>query len=182
MNNNKKETGQILIESLIAITIGVVALVSYLTYLSETIASNRIMNERSVATYIAIEGIEVIKGMLDANYVEGRSWNNNLGSGTANFEVQYNDTNSPSASLGSGAGTFSQRPLRFNSNNGLYSYISGSDTQYYRTVRLRWDESGAPGSSNDSVKVESIVQWEERRTGQNREVIIESFFFDWRWQ
>src|SRR3989338_4130432 len=78
-NNNPKHSnrcrGQLLIESMIAITIVVVGILAVFTLLSESQSLNRVVADRYIGTYLASEGLELIKNLIDKNYIQQLPWN-----------------------------------------------------------------------------------------------------------
>ena len=65
----KSQKGQILIESVVAMSLIVIGLLGILTLLSNSIAFNRNVANKLTATYLA-EGIEVMKSIADENYTQ----------------------------------------------------------------------------------------------------------------
>ena len=85
-------TGQILIEAIIALSALTIGFLGILALLSSSLSLNRVISDNYTATYLAAEGIEVVKNAIDRNYIlqAGGSlvpWNNNLSEGT--YEVEY---------------------------------------------------------------------------------------------
>lgn len=171
----KNNEGQIMIESIIAITVGVIALTGILNLLTNSLGINRDVGQRFTANYLAMEGIEITKSLIDSNYANGDPWNDGLSDGSYEFEY---DTTEPTTSRISDAER-SNNVFYFNSSNGIYSYDStgNTETRFRRTIFIdninRDGEGGA-----DEMKVKSIVEWPEGDS--DREIIIEDHFFDWR--
>lgn len=166
-SNFKKYNGQILIESIVSISIATIGLLGILTLLSRSIYFNRNVTNNLVATYLAAEGIEIIKNIEDTNYANSRRWNLSLDDGS--YEVQYN-TIIPNSI----AGLLSSNPLNFDSSNGvgIYTYTpSQPATTFYRTIQIT-------NISNEEIQVNSIVKWTDK--GEVKEVNLEDHFFDWR--
>ena len=107
MTNDKKmeQAGQILIESVVAVTMILIGLLGVLNLVLNSLRLNRDVSGRLVATYLAAEGIEVVKNIIDTNVIHLRasppdplvlSWNDALAEGS--YEVQW-DTGNPVVSL-----------------------------------------------------------------------------------
>lgn len=160
-----------MIESIIAITIGVVALTGVLNLLTNSLGINRDVGQRFTATYLAMEGIEITKGIINSNYSNGDPWNDGLSRGS--YEFQYNTLNPSDNKINSNSDFRSNSALYFNDSLGLYSYnTTNNQTRFTRTIQIE------PLRDSEEMKVRSVVEWEE---GSNeREIVIEDHFFNWR--
>ncbi len=174
--NRKNERGQILIESIVSISIASVALIGILSILSNAVAAGRGISERFTATYLAAEGIEVVKGIIDINYAQGLAWNADLSTGS--YELSYDTVQSATSGLDSeriSSDLFvtSTLPLHYSVTLGLYSYVSsGALTRFYRTVQVTNVDA-------DELQIVSIVEWEPR-PGKTDSMSVEDHFFNWR--
>ena len=65
--NLKLTKGYVLVESVVAMTIVVVGLLGIFSLLSQSLSLNRVVGDRYVGTYLAAEGIEVVKNIIDNN-------------------------------------------------------------------------------------------------------------------
>lgn len=153
--------GQLLIEAMIAMGIVVVGTVGVLGLLSQALSLNRAVSNQFVGTYLAAEGIEVLRNILDANLIQGREWNSGFRDGV--FEIDYRST----ALENNG-----DRKILFNSSSGRYGYESGEETPFVRTVRVKL-------VGQNEVAVNSIVSWTTRGS-RSFEVNLEDHFFSWR--
>ncbi|MDP3880996.1 MAG: hypothetical protein Q8Q32_02350 [bacterium] len=158
--------GQLLIESLVAITVIAVAILGIFTLSSRSISLNRVVSDQYTATYLAAEGIEVVKNIIDSNVVwQCDAWNNGIPGTGKDYTVNWD-----SESLTEVTGA--PDPMKF--NNGLYEQgIDGEETRFRRKIRL---ENGA---NQNSLSVISTVEW-EGRGGAEFEVILEDIFYNWR--
>ncbi len=162
----KNREGNLLVESIVGISIAVVGLLGILGLLSRSLAINKDVGQKFVATYLAAEGIEVVKSLIDKDYADGNAWNTTVTGGS--YEVSYDSTV---------LGAVSGNPLLFDPANGKYSYAGGNPTLFTRTVDvLEIDNNGDGGT--DEIKVNSVVQWLAR--GVTQEIDLEDHFFDWR--
>ena len=81
--------GSLLIESIVSINIALIGLLGVLGLLSSSLSLNRDMGQKIIATYLAAEGIEVVKNLIDLNYVDGNvAWNERINTGS--YELSYN--------------------------------------------------------------------------------------------
>jgi type II secretory pathway pseudopilin PulG len=159
----KTINGQMLIEAMIAITILIVAIFSIFNLIARAISLNRVVSEQYTATYLASEGIEVVKNMIDQNIQQCKAWNQDITDGA--HEVQYD-----SAALGGVSGD----PLKFDSTRGIYSYQSGDPSVYYRTVVI-----STSGDQNQEIQVVSSVRW-KGRSGSDTQIDVEDHLYNWR--
>lgn len=162
--------GTVLLEVMFAITIMIVGLLAVLRLLSRSISLNRVVSNQLVATYLAEEGIEVAKNILDANTIKigignllnnSNQWNNGFNS--ASHEVDYQSL---------ALETNQNRPLLFDSNTGRYGYSVGSSTPFRRRIDV--DRIG-----NDELRIISRVNW-TIRGGATSTVVLEDHFYNWR--
>ena len=158
----KNNSGYILVEALVASTIIVVGLLGIFSLLSQSLSLNKIVGERYIAVYLAMEGIEIVKNIIDNNVINDQPWNANLSSGT--YEADYND---------SSLEYLSNRPLYFNEQTGFYSYTGGEPTKFFRTIEIQQLGGG------EEIKINSVVKWTTRGDAEF-EVDLEDRFFNWR--
>lgn len=152
--------GEVLMESLIAITVVVIGLLGMFSLLSRSMSLTRVISDRYVAANLAAEGVEVVKNLVDGNVLRRKPWNSGLATGA--YEVVYN---SPDLQ------PFANKTLSFDSANGLYSYNSGGmPTNFTRKIIL--ERVGA-----DEIKVSSIVSWVSRG-GASFETNVEDHFLN----
>jgi len=176
-----------MIESLVGITIATVALLGVLTLLSQSIGANKDVTSEFIATYLAAEGIEITKNIIDTNCARGggggRVWNTGVRQGS--YEFEYDTTaNSggqlPGLRIDIDPSGKSSSPLYYDSVSGLYSYDpSGTPTSFKRTIQIRVDPSGL--GTNVELGIVSVVEW-ALRGGDTEEVVMEDHFFNWRTQ
>lgn len=164
---DSKYSGQMLIEAMVALSILIVSVFSIFALISRAISLNRVVSDQYVASYLASEGIEVVKNMIDTNLKppQCRAWNYGINQGT--YEVAYN-----SAQLLSVSGS----PLNFDENTGVYSYGGGTPTRFLRTVTI--EHFGSPVVE---MRVNARVSW-KGRGGSQSVVDVEDHFYDWRAQ
>lgn len=157
----KNKSGQSLIEAIIAMSIIFFGILGVYGLAARAVSLNRVVADRYIAIYLASEGIELVKNMVDSNILHRRPWNDSLFSGT--YEVEYRDEN---LRLSQG------RKLLFDENNGTYNYTSGKNTTFQRTIKMEILGNG------DELKVNSQVNWLSR--GGDYSVDLEEHFFNWR--
>jgi len=170
------KAGYLIIEMMIGISIAVVGLLGILTLLSRSMSLNRVLSEQFIASYLAAEGIEITKNLIDANIIQSNPWNEGFTNGS--FEADYT-----SLSLASNQ----NQPILFDSANNFYSYQSGNPTPFTRIINIEFINIeligspliGSPFIGSEEMKVNSIVRWTTRGGGKF-EVNLEDHFLNWR--
>lgn len=149
--------GYVLVEVIIALSVLTVGFLSLIYLLNSAIGLNRVVAENYIATYLAAEGIEIVKNIIDTNVLNsGRTWNSGLGDGE--YEVNYNSTDlSP----------YRNRFLNLDNNN-RYTYSSGNPTPFKRKIIIQ--------NSADAIKVISIVSWKSR--AGDSQIQLEDVFYN----
>jgi len=155
-----RESGQLLIESMVGIGIAIVGLLGVITLLSKSVGINRVVSQQFSANYLAAEGVEITKSLIDSNVIKHLPWNN--GFSTGSYEADYTS---------SALGVNQDRFLSVD-GAGFYGYQSGAPSLFKRTIYI---ELIGP----DQIKVNSIVRWGSRG-GSQFEINIEDRFFNWR--
>ncbi|MDP3947142.1 MAG: prepilin-type N-terminal cleavage/methylation domain-containing protein [bacterium] len=156
-----RRRGQLLIEAMIAISVITVGIAGVLALLSQSLTLNRVVADQYTATYLAAEGIEVVKNIIDTNIVNTRPWNQGLTDGA--YEVDFK-----SIVLTPDAG----RQIQFDAATGRFGYQGGTPTNYRRQVLITL-------ISADEVRVNSIVNWITHGSGAFS-LDTEDHFFNWR--
>lgn len=146
---------------MIGISIVVVGLLGILAVSSRSISLNRVISDQFTANYLAAEGIEIVKNLIDANIIQGKPWNQ--GFSTGSFEADYKSLNLESSQ---------NRQILFDASNNFYNYQNGNPTNFVRTINIQL-------VSADEIKVNSVVKWTTRGGGQF-EINLEDHFFNWR--
>lgn len=153
--------GYLLMEVMVAISLLTIGFLAVLSLVSNSISLNRVVSDQFTANYLAMEGIEIVKNLIDSNYLNANPWNQGFTSDS--YEVDYQ-------SIGLEADL--SRRLSFDSTAGFYSYNGDSPTPFRRTIVISLNGS-------DEIKVNSIVEW-TGRGGGDFEVNLEDHFFNWR--
>jgi prepilin-type N-terminal cleavage/methylation domain-containing protein len=162
--HKKKEQGFTLVEVLIAILILAIALTSVFYVLVININDAVAISNNFIASGLAQEGIEVVRNIRDRDWFLSNAWGASLPDGI--YRVQWNSIQCDGA--GQPVGCSVQPLLPFGSNptlgkdsaSGIYSYTSGGNTPFQRTltvstisavekkivVNVNWNERGVPKS------------------------------------
>lgn len=175
----KARDGNILIESIVSVSLILIGLLGVFNLITSSVRQNKDVNLRAAASYLAVEGIEVMKNIVDTDVVSAElPWTNTVGG--SSYEVEYDSDNNPeSAPVDLGEGSTSTTRLVIDNNTGLYRYsIPGNEgnettTPFTRTVTVSINEE-----NSDELIVTSVVGWLER--GEYRQVNLQTIFANWR--
>ena len=153
--------GQTIVEAVVAISALIVGFIGIFTLLSASLHNNRIISDNSIAVYLAAEGVEVTKNILDRNAIAGAPWLSGFSAG--DYEVDY-----ASAALS----PYADRNLFFDAGTNVYDYNSGNTaTTFKRRIRITF-------FGGDEIGVNSIVSWTTGRTQSS--LNLEDHFLNWR--
>ncbi len=167
-----------MIESIVGIslvTIGILGIIVLLT--NSSVFYNTAVNNLR-ATYLAAEGIEVVKNIVDANYVE----NDNQWTPPANgwYYVDYGSGTSGSGNSFTSIANLPSPPIpqnasfvKFDSSNNVYvgpDSPIGENTIFRRIVNIQ--------NKDNYLKVLSYVSWNEGASP--KQVLLEDHFYRWR--
>lgn len=164
-----------MVEALVAISVLVVGFLGIASLLSNSLSLNRVVSDNYRANYLAMEGIELVKNLIDANYIQKCAWNSGFKDGQF-YEVSYD-----SILQGQGQGNCPGNALRnYNSNRylsfdpatGLYSYGGSAPTPFQRRIKITF-------LTPSSTAVSSEVRW-TTRGGGNYSIDLEDVFWNWR--
>lgn len=173
--------GLALVESLVAMSVLMVGLVAIMSLVSRSLSANRVIEDQYIASYLAAEGIEVIKNLVDSNKIRGLPWTTGVSPGTygVDFETVWNlacagpKPNGPCSCPGGNC-----RQLTFNAAAGLYEYIATGvppdpfEQKFNRALTINQ-------ISADEMQVIATVSWVSRGGG-TFSLSVYDHFFDWR--
>ena len=170
----KKRRGQSIIEAMVALSILIIGFLGTIALINRSIGLNRVVADNYTATYLAAEGIEVTKNLIDGNYLK---YNANpfvygfalcLELRPCEWEVEY-DTNwetNPPVTRASG------RQLWYDDTRKLYTYSNfGEISPFTRIIKIYL-------VGGDQLVVNSEVTWRTRGGGIST-VNLEDRFYNW---
>ena len=143
---------------MVCTTIILVTFVSIYTLINHSMVFHDLAYSKLTASYLAQEGIEIVRNIRDNNYIQNRNWNTGLNSG--NYQAQYNSLN---------LDNYTNNNLKIDSS-GLYNYNNGEITRYNRMISI-------DKISNNEIRVTSIVNWKNR--GIDFEIQVEDHLYNW---
>lgn len=180
--------GQLLIEAIVAGAILIIGFTGSLALLARAFQYNRIITDGYIGTYLASEGIEIVKNVIDHNMMvvlgcgvctpqippcppPGCSWLAGFTNNT-DYEVAYNNP---------GLIGFTNSFLKYDPATGMYGYAAGSATNYKRTIHVNFGVPLLVNSLGDPVEVEvrSTVTWNTGLVTQSASLVDK--FYEWRY-
>ena len=164
-NPAKLLTGFTLLETIISVAILAAMVVGSLTLISKSMQSAFISQNRLIASYLAQEGIELVRNVRDSNwedddYPVSVDWDDDLPD-CENCEMDYT-TNV----LADGGDPF----LKLDSDN-FYNYSLGADTIFRRRISLK-----TIFDRQKQVIVEIIWQYQ----GSDHNLAVTAFLYNWQ--
>lgn len=153
-----KSAGYTLLETVIAIAILISGAMVIYSSSAHVLAYTYNNQYRLTASYLAQEGVEIVRNIRDRNWLAEQDWRAGLND-DMDYQAQYN---SPTLSFYTGL------PLRL-SSDGFYNYNEGAETIFYRKITI--DHQG-----EDKIKVTVEVSWSY---DQGQPVRAEAFLYNW---
>lgn len=159
----KFTTGFTLVETLIALFIFSISILTVMTVLSKGIGDTLYVKNKIIAEYLAQEGIEYFRNMRDtymiSNPNKNAGWNEfttkvlpcsggctfNSDEGSFNGDIKLVNPESCNG--------ISCSPLLYQTSTGVYGLLGGSETTFLREIRTEDDGSG------NGLKITSKVTW-----------------------
>jgi type II secretory pathway pseudopilin PulG len=156
--NKRLTTGFTLVETLVAIAIFSMSILSLMVVLGGGISDATYAKRKMTAAYLAQEGIEYMRNMRDtlalSSETPGAGWDqfiNELRGASCNANGCYIDDQNGLISCGENPKC---APLLYNSSNGKYNYTSGIDSGFSRRI-------DADPISRYEIKISSTVFWSQ---------------------
>ncbi len=152
--------GFTLIETIIAISLLTVGVAGSFSLMQKVTSFASVSSSQFTASYLAQEGIEIIRNIRDTNYLKKIAWDNNIVAATS-YQLDYRSSVFPDATCG----TY----LRHNGN----FYICSTDTssKFRRQIIIE-----KPALDKMVVSVE--VSWSERGAVYKR--VAQTELYNWR--
>lgn len=171
---SSSRSGQSLVEALVALSILTVGFLGIITLLNKSLQLSRTSSDDTQATYLAAEGIEVAKSLIDHDVYQGifqdsDEWGTCFPlPGTHYYELDYETTDC--SSLVASANP-ENNPLYFHPDTDIFDYDSTGATPSNFTREIMVTNNG------EEIDVESIVDWTDGLASNN--VTLEDQFYNW---
>jgi len=194
--NTKYQSGQSLVEMIIAIAIILTGLIGALALTISNLTGSAEAGTRVVATNLAKEGIEVARNMRDTNWLKNLAWDNGLSFGSDYTAIAVLNPATKQWSLDFSPTSLSDAAAKFYLSAGnLYLQNStppaGSQTVYSRILTLSQicfntvtkieTVSDSPCGANENkigVRAKAEVSWS--LSGRSRSLTVEDKLYNWR--
>lgn len=174
--HNKSRRGQTLVEALVALSLLTTGFIGIANLLTRSFLLSRTTSNDTQATYLASEGIEVAKNLIDHDVYEGlkagagnNDWGQCFGLGdgeSAHYNLEYDTTSCPTPLPGT-----STDPLYFDPDSHLYSYKTNGnvETNFIRDVYVT--------DLGNEIDVQSTVTWTDGSLSNT--ITLEDQFYNW---
>jgi len=149
ISNLKDKTGFTLLETIIAVfvvTVGLIGIFISIQNLNKYISE---VSDKLIASYLAQEGLEIIRNIRDTNWIESEnpenpdnSWDEGLSTNCINgCEVDYfcttvEDPNSINPQDHNCLKSYDAGQFLKIDSNGFYNYTEGSNTKFKRKITI----------------------------------------------
>lgn len=161
----KKQKGFSLIELVAVIFIVSLGLVAMISLIVRVFKYSHLVSSKLEASYLAQEGIELVRNLRDSNWLEGSDWDQGIGTGF--FEIDYND-------LGLSSWQGEGRYLKI--TNGFYGYDDpGKEARFKRKIEIQ--KRTNIGDEPDEIQLSVKVLWEQNQ--KDYEIEVASRLYDW---
>jgi prepilin-type N-terminal cleavage/methylation domain-containing protein len=154
--NHKK--GFTILELMIAIFILLVGIGSAFSLISQTVTHTSLLKKKLIASYLAQEGIELIRNIRDGNYLKEENWDQWLTDCSNGCIVDYQSL--PNQPLT----PYDNQYLKIDNESFFFNYSRGSSTKFKRKITTQKKDS-------DTLDVVCEVFWEERGRNYSFKVI-----------
>ena len=170
MQNKRYKSGFTLVEALVALSILIVGIISGFILVTKALYDVTIIQDRLIASFLAQEGLEVVRQIRDTNYLktlDGTStdWDDNLktdGDYLVSANIQTGTVILPLPPWQQDKG------LYYHCSSGLYTYddtgnvnltCEHTDDVILTTFKRKINISHV---SPDEIRVQSIIEWKSR--------------------
>ena len=166
--------GFTLVETFVAISVLLLALVGPLTIASKGLTSSTIAKDQTTAFYLAQDAVEYIRNTRDRNNLNQNSWLADLGDcASGACTIDSSDRRPPSEVVKSCPGGACP-PLRLSESSGLYGYnASWPETIFTRTVSLTQ-------ISGDEVAISVTISWRAKGLSSQKSFTIKENILNWQ--
>jgi type II secretory pathway pseudopilin PulG len=171
--------GQTIVEAMVAISILLIGLMGVLTLLSRSLLLARTTADQAKATYLASEGIEVAKSLIDHGVYLGIPDPGAAGAGWEKCFLSGQSYDLDSATTGCPpVPNFTNKPLYFSPLTHLFYSADDTSIPFDATATNFVREIIITNVSVNEVDVQSTVTWSTGIvTGQS--ITLEDHFYNW---
>ncbi len=193
MQSHKK--GFTLLETLVAVSLLMIAIVGPLTIAQKSVKTSSYTKNRVTAYYLAQDALEFLRNIRDTNSLRGFDWNRLLlaysaclegvGSGKCDIEsLNSPDTVVLNPGTSQSTGNIILFPcavtcpnLTFFSSFGYYGHLPGTESQFRREITIT-PLNTSPDNRELLIRVDVI--WNESILGGEKKISLYDEVYDWQ--
>lgn len=166
MHRANRRAGQSIIEAMISISILTTGFLGITTLLSRSFFLSRMTADELASTYLASEGIELVKNLIDHDLYApgGTGWGSCCSPGS--YRVDHDSKNLTSYPNPVSSPMY----LNFDDTSHLYDYAGPKTSKFNRWIEISWP-------SANEIMVVAHVQWATGITSQS--LTLEDHFYNW---
>ncbi len=170
MNFKSKSKAFTLVEALVALSILMVGIISGFILVTKALYDVSIIQDRLTASFLAQEGIELVRQIRDSNYIynikstSAVAWDKSLANG------DYLITTIGNPPSGIQLLSYEDKVLKWDSVSGLYNYSTGVITNFKRKVNITH-------INPNEIKVTVTIDWVSK--GIDFQLVVEDFLYNW---
>lgn len=177
-NTIHSRRGQTLVEAIVALSILTTGFIGIATLLTKSFELNRTTMNDTQATYLASEGIELVKNLMDHDVYVGFAsgpgvydWGVSFPQTGYYYDIDNNTTST--ANLPAPKNSPDVTPLDFDPNTHTYNYdaVDGTPTNFVRNIHI------AKMLNGNEYDVQSTVKWTDN--GLSNTITVEDQFYNW---
>lgn len=161
-----QERGFTLIESIVAIGVFTVGISAAMFVINQSITANTRTKNKIIASYLAQEGLEVVRNIRDRNWMAARGWTDkidSLGNACVQWDTDYINIDNHKTCLPLGS---------YLSFSGAHYEPTTALTQFKRTINTQYTPAGI---DPERLKVTSAVT-----CGANCSVSLDEYLYNWK--
>ena len=165
-----KKTAFTLLEIIFSITILILIMEGAFALIASVTTFAPLTKSRLIASYLAQEGIEIIRNIRDQNWLVGNQWDANIVSAVIPNYIDYRSLSFPDLNC------FLDY-VYFDATEGYNCRRTGSITPFWRLITITKEDLNSDGSV-DKMTVTIQVTWQER--GRTHQVNVTEQLYNWR--
>jgi prepilin-type N-terminal cleavage/methylation domain-containing protein len=185
MSNNDFKKGFTLVETLVAITILIVAIEGPLVLAAKSLQTSNYSNNQIVAQYLAQEGLEAVRLKRDNNGLASRNWTDGMDDCFTDECIvdAWGDVSFMACGV-------AQCPnVQFQNDQYGQSQAGWSDSQFRREITLQYvkkngtennEVDGTPTPKEYEMRVKSSVYWTNGSSPTPHSITVTGNLFNWR--
>lgn len=182
-----EKTGFTLIETLLSVAIIGISFTAVLFSLNQFSKLDRTVNEKSMAIYLAQEGVEIVRNVRDTNRLRDNDWDDGIDSESY---VPVLEAGELELSEIEGGETWKNK-IYYDPDNSdgdeFFGYrqskvetppVSWEETTFYREIEIDKNYSDGETPLGDLFQIKAKV-WYGKQSSESA-VIVEGFLYNWR--